>query len=271
MRPFNTKKSTGPLRVVHHCLILTLILSMLSIPGCGLALGVFLQENLEGFIVPLEEFDFDLCEEPPNGCGPSGVLVLLIPDCPLRLPCFTIACNTHDLCYRTCGTSQIDCDSEFRNTLDGICVAALADNPAELERCRRVLDIYVNVVTDAGGTFFAASQNFGCVCEDPNLNPNLANVVSKSARQPVSDQTTSINLSKSPDTDGDLLPDNMELTFGLDPLNPIDAELDDDGDGLINFHELIHGTNPFLADTDDDGKSDAQEVVEYQNAMTSGR
>jgi hypothetical protein len=48
----------------------------------------------------------------------------------------------------------------------------------------------------------------------------------------------------SPDTDGDGLPDDWEITFGFDRLNPIDAALDADGDGLTNLQEYQMGTNP---------------------------
>jgi hypothetical protein len=59
------------------------------------------------------------------------------------------------------------------------------------------------------------------------------------------------------DSDGDGLPDWLEMLIGTDPQNP-----DTDGDGLNDFEELfIYRTNPLNADTDGDGFSDGVEVL----------
>jgi hypothetical protein len=85
------------------------------------------------------------------------------------------------------------------------------------------------------------------------------------------------------DTDGDSIPDGLELAYGLDAFrddaafdldadgltneeeclqygsNPADP--DTDGDGLLDNEEvLVHGTNPALSDTDGDGQSDSDEL-----------
>jgi len=44
------------------------------------------------------------------------------------------------------------------------------------------------------------------------------------------------------DTDGDGIPDYLEVRFGLDPLDAIDASLDTDGDGVNNFNEVKANT-----------------------------
>lgn len=87
----------------------------------------------------------------------------------------------------------------------------------------------------------------------------------------------------STDSDGDGLPDGLELNyFKSDPqkrdtrfsglsdwekvyiygLSP--AERDADGDGLIDGEEIRLGTNPQKADTDDDGLTDGMEVNSLQ-------
>jgi len=63
------------------------------------------------------------------------------------------------------------------------------------------------------------------------------------------------------DADGDGMPDWWETELGFDPLDPSDAALDPDSDGLTNLQEFQAGTDPFSADTDGDGLPDAWEVA----------
>ncbi len=58
------------------------------------------------------------------------------------------------------------------------------------------------------------------------------------------------------DTDGDLLMDSTELTFGSSPVNP-----DSDDEGLSDLNEFIFNSNPNSADSDGDGASDALEFA----------
>jgi hypothetical protein len=62
------------------------------------------------------------------------------------------------------------------------------------------------------------------------------------------------------DTDGDGIPDDVELEAGLNPNNPVDALEDADSDGLTNLQEFDRGTKIRVADTDGDGISDGEEV-----------
>ncbi|MDG6228597.1 MAG: hypothetical protein QCH96_01375 [Candidatus Thermoplasmatota archaeon] len=46
------------------------------------------------------------------------------------------------------------------------------------------------------------------------------------------------------DRDSDLIPDDWERLYGLDPEDPFDAALDYDSDGFTNREEYMMGTNP---------------------------
>ncbi|MEZ6183850.1 MAG: Ig-like domain-containing protein [Planctomycetota bacterium] len=77
------------------------------------------------------------------------------------------------------------------------------------------------------------------------------------------------------DTDGDGLPDLLELALGLDPNAPDtgntgtpDGDRDFDGDGLTNAQELALGTNPIDPDSDADGIADGLEDDDQDGLTT---
>ena len=100
------------------------------------------------------------------------------------------------------------------------------------------------------------------------------------------------------DTDGDKLPDVVEVRFGSDPLkadtdgdgltdaeeatvgtDPTKVDSDDNGildpaddldqDGVTNRQELTDGTQPFAADTDIDGLADGDEKTRTTNPISN--
>ena len=75
------------------------------------------------------------------------------------------------------------------------------------------------------------------------------------------------------DTDGDGTPDVYDNDMDNDgipnsadaePLNPGNALLDPDGDGLNNLQEYLYGTNPYAKDSDGDGWSDNDEIFVHK-------
>jgi hypothetical protein len=57
------------------------------------------------------------------------------------------------------------------------------------------------------------------------------------------------------------MPNGWEKKNGLDPQKD-DAQEDPDADLLVNIDEYAEGTDPQNADTDGDGVSDGQEVLD---------
>ncbi len=57
------------------------------------------------------------------------------------------------------------------------------------------------------------------------------------------------------DDDGDGMPDSFEISFNLDPLDPNDAQLDPDNDGLSNLEEFRANRNPNIAEKTKSGGS----------------
>ena len=72
------------------------------------------------------------------------------------------------------------------------------------------------------------------------------------------------------DTDGDGVPDDLELIMGLDPKNPstfrdgkLDGDRDPDQDGLPTRWEVMFGYDPTKKDTDGNGTNDSLEDPDH--------
>jgi len=76
------------------------------------------------------------------------------------------------------------------------------------------------------------------------------------------------------DADGDGMLDSWETTYGLDPANPFDANIDNDGDSLTNLQEYqltsqYPGIDPTNPDTDNDTITDGNEISNGTNPIKS--
>ena len=89
----------------------------------------------------------------PLRCGPSpGLLEWLVPD---RIGGFggyfgskyniNPACQSHDICYSTCGISKEQCDGQLKQDILNLCDQTGGEY---LEQCKGYADIYYKGVTD---------------------------------------------------------------------------------------------------------------------------
>ncbi|MFH0879157.1 MAG: LamG-like jellyroll fold domain-containing protein, partial [Lentisphaerota bacterium] len=144
------------------------------------------------------------------------------------------------------------------------------------------LNIIANPSTDGGGLFIfirgegtawrsdgALWQRWGYVptTEDFTTTHDWMNQWSHAAK--LSGGGSFINLTvqtQTVDSDGDGLPDDWEILYGLDPNDPTgdNGPLGDpDGDGLNNLNEYRTGNNPMNSDTNGDGKWDGEEDYDH--------
>ena len=74
---------------------------------------------------------------------------------------FTNICNQHDICYGTCGSNRLNCDSNFCQSLRSSCQSQPKMN---YNRCLKYADIYCKAVTLMGEVPFNEGQISHCKC-----------------------------------------------------------------------------------------------------------
>ena len=121
----------------------------------------------------------------------------------------------------------------------------------------------VRVVSNAadGTNYTSTNAGVASVTADGLVTAHSSGVVLVTARKDEVVALTQIFVNVAGDKDHDGLPDDFEQANGLDPNDPIDAQEDQDGDGLTALQEFQRGTNLRVADTDGDGLSDGEEVA----------
>ncbi|MBI3818035.1 MAG: carboxypeptidase regulatory-like domain-containing protein [Planctomycetes bacterium] len=198
------------------------------------------------------------CTPKPNGCGSSDWMTKFL-NTPLGLGVdFTPACNAHDICYGTYPASKSQCDLAFYQNLLAICAATFPNDQSKAAKCNNLAYIYYKAVDKFGGDPFKKAQEESKACQQSQSSNVLVTKTVSTVAPPTAPFI---------DKDNDLMPDDWEVLVGLNPNNPLDADLDNDGDGLTNLEEYIHGTNPFMIDSDGDGVDDKTQVLNNQPSM----
>lgn len=129
-----------------------------------------------------------------------------------------------------------------------------------------------NVTSPALGTsFFISNTAIATVSASGVVTAQAAGTVILSATNDGAVGVIQLRVAFSAaDSDGDGIPDEIEVANRLNPNDPVDAKDDPDGDGLSNFEELmVHGTDPFRADSDGDGIKDREEVLGTLGKVTN--
>ncbi len=108
-----------------------------------------------------------------NGCGPEGWKGKLVPNKPLWMIDFKTSCNSHDICYGTCGNEKKYCDDEFLADMTVACYMKFGwnsiqpmppDLQAKLKLCNELASAYHAAVAAAGDSAYTAGQEQGCRC-----------------------------------------------------------------------------------------------------------
>lgn len=127
----------------------------------------------------------------------------------------------------------------------------------------------VNVTAGTAGTNYTTSNSGIATVSADGLITAVASgtVVIQATNDGASGIVTASVVLSNVDSDGDGVPDDVEVSLGLDPHNAVDAQEDFDRDGLTNLQEFQLGTDLRVFDTDGDGIGDGLEVQTGSNPL----
>ena len=119
-----------------------------------------------------------------------------------------------------------------------------------------------DVTGEASGTDYTISNSAIATMNANGLVTAVASgtVVIQAINEGTPGMATAKVVLSTTDTDGDGIPDDVEVSRGMDPRNRVDALEDFDRDNLTNLDEYLTGTDLRNADTDADGLLDGNEV-----------
>lgn len=122
----------------------------------------------------------------------------------------------------------------------------------------------------AGTTYLVSNPAVATVSAEGQVTAIASGTVVISALNDGALGLATVRVQLSGDTDGDGIPDDVELDLGLDPTNPVDALEDTDNDDLTNREELVDfGTDPRQPDTDGDTLVDGEEVFAGEDGFVT--
>ncbi|KAF6032865.1 PLA2G12A [Bugula neritina] len=84
------------------------------------------------------------------------------------LPALESCCNSHDICYESCGKSRSECDRVLQQCAKQVCVDAsnqvlLSGDPA-LATCKTLSNMMFETTNFLGCTPFVKGQQAACEC-----------------------------------------------------------------------------------------------------------